>query len=52
MTNAVKYWKDFLLYFTTLETYCDMTMRMLPQKGVQSIVGHVQVKICPFFLVQ
>ena len=22
MKNAVKYWKDFLLYFTILETYC------------------------------
>ena len=22
MKNAVKYWKGFLLYFTTLETYC------------------------------
>ena len=21
--HAVKYWKDFLLYFTTLETNCD-----------------------------
>ena len=20
--NAIKYWKDFFLYFTTLETYC------------------------------
>ena len=26
LKNAVKYWKDFLLYFTALETYCDLSL--------------------------
>ena len=25
MKNTVKYWKDFLLYFTTLKTYCELS---------------------------
>jgi hypothetical protein len=28
MKNAVKYWKDFLLYFTTLKTYCETIVRI------------------------
>jgi hypothetical protein len=26
--TAVKYWKDFYFYFTTLETYCEFELKL------------------------
>ena len=38
MKNAVKYWKDFLLYFTTLETYCDIPKLCPTPRGFQNYI--------------
>jgi hypothetical protein len=32
MKNSVKYWKYFLLYFTTLETYCEVSKIFIPDR--------------------
>ena len=37
MKNAVKYWKDFLLYFTTLETYCVLGKEVPPLNQRQTV---------------
>ena len=45
MKNVVKWWKDFLSYFTTLETY-----RVQPKcEGTEGFKSYFKLKKYPFF---